>query len=126
MTKATAIKDTDYVLPLRYYEGRNIYHVPAFKEPYKFSWYKNHAEEDFYIRDIDIGIYEIGSFNGAKLPNLKKVTVECPYEQDKILQPVSDNILFCPSCAPHKYVKGGEILKKQWRISDCGVPIYYE
>ena len=116
----TTILDSDPVMPLRYNESRNAYHVPAFVTPGRLSWFRNHSEDDYYIRSLDVGVYEVGSLRGKKLPNLKKVTVECPDEQFEELQYVSDNILFCPSCAPHKYVSGGEILKKQYKLDGTG------
>lgn len=105
-------KDNDLVLPLKYYEGRDVYHVPAFVEPGRFVWYKTHSDCDYYIRQIDVGVYQIGSFGDKKAPNAKKMSVVCPDEDIVILQPVNNRILFCGSCAPHKFVKGGEIYKR--------------
>lgn len=110
--KYREITDTDLVQPLHYYEERDVYHVPAFVMPGRLCWFRDHSEDDLYIRSLDVGIYEIGRLRGGKVPSAKKITVECPDEPEVPLQPVTHTILFCPSCAPHKFVQNGQIMKK--------------
>ena len=91
--------------------------------PSKLSWLRQHCERELYIRELDIGIYEIGSLRGGKVPNAKKIKVLCPYHEERYLEAVDSRTLFCAECAPHKYVKNGEILKKIIHLTEHGEPI---
>ena len=125
MNRAKPITDNDVVQPLHYYESRDVYHVPAFVTPGRLGWYRKHCDDDYYIRSLDAGVYEIGCMTSGRTPNARKMRVECPYEDGMILQAVDKTTMFCPSCAPHKYVRNGEVLKKQWRGSDGTRPNYF-
>ncbi|MBQ0040820.1 MAG: hypothetical protein KBS56_02185 [Clostridiales bacterium] len=119
------VKDSDPVYPLRYSEAKDWYRVPYFCEPSRLSWLRSHSDKKYYIRQLDVGIYEIGSIHGGKVPNAKKIKVECPDHQFELLEAVDSTTLFCGLCAPHKYVKNGEILKKCIRLAENGAPLPY-
>lgn len=117
-------RDCDFVFPLRYSEKRDMYRVPYFCTPSRLSWLRTHSDLKLYLHEVDNGIFVIGSIRGDKVPNAKKIRIECPHEQDVLLEAVDSKTLFCGQCAPHKYVRNGEIKKKIIHLSDYGGPSY--
>lgn len=120
MNKYPETRNCDKVYPLRYSEEKGWYRVPYFVMPSPLGWLKKHSERKYYLQEVDVGIYVLGSIHGDKVPNAKKIKVECPDHQFTLLEPVDSTTLFCGECAPHKFVRNGEILKKIVHLRQYG------